>query len=112
MSLLDVFKRLRSGASDSKYTRSWHRDGVRVNLGVRMSEPSAESLFDEAHGASATDSVLGAYLAQLAVEGLCLVEPEAVLIPWSQLYDLISTPDHQSFADLLQLPPVRGLSWL
>jgi len=109
MSLRDIFNRLRSSSSETRYSRHWHDDGVRIRFGSVLLDQTAEALFDEAHRARGDDSVLGAYLAQLAVEGHCLVESEAAFIPWKELFELMASPDHPGLAALLGLPPESPL---
>lgn len=106
MRLLDLFKRVTgSKASEPTLKTVWSRDGVQVEFANQLTEASAEGLLEAIHSAGAEDSVLGAYLAQLATEGRCRIERRGATIPWSDLYDLQGSAEHVGALKLLELPP-------
>ncbi|MDO9074110.1 MAG: SNF2-related protein [Rubrivivax sp.] len=106
MGLLDFFKRVTgSKASEPSLKTVWTHDGVRVEFAGQLKEATSDGLLEAIHDAGAEDSVLGAYLAQLANEGRCRLERAAAMIPWRDLYELQSSAEHVGALKLLGLPP-------
>ena len=58
----------------------------------------------------ANDRMLGAYLFQLDEEGFLTQVLEQWLLPWAQLYQLMSDDAHRSSVVLLQLPPISNIT--
>ncbi|BCT69492.1 SNF2-related protein [Nitrosospira sp. NRS527] len=109
MTLLDLFRRTKKSIPAATFTSLWAQQGIQISFVSPLAEASAEALLDAVHGASAEDAIFGAYLAQLAVEGLCEIQSDIVLIPWKQVYDLLRSPEHEGAIQFLGLPPQRAL---
>lgn len=110
MGLFDVFRRKASeGQFDSVLNTVWTKDGVEIRLSKPMEVPSLEALQDALDKAGPEESVLGAYLAQLVVEGTCELRRDSVLVPWLHVYELLAREEHQGAIQLLGLPEIDAL---
>ncbi|SES67014.1 Helicase conserved C-terminal domain-containing protein [Nitrosospira multiformis] len=109
MGLLGLFRRKKKGGSTATLTSVWTPQGIQISFVSPLAEASPEALLDAVHGAPAEDALLGAYLAQLAIEGLCQIQADTVLLPWKQVYDLLKSPEHEGAIQFLALPPQRAL---
>ena len=110
MGLFDVFRRKASeGQFDSVLNTVWTKDGVEIRLSKPMEVPSLEALQDALDKAGPEESVLGAYLAQLVVEGTCELRRDSVLVPWLHVYELLAQEEHQGAIQLLGLPEIDAL---
>lgn len=106
MGLLDFFKRTTgSKSSEPSFKTVWTDEGVQVEFASQLKEASPDGLLDAIHDAGAEDTVLGAYLAQLANEGRSRLERSAAVIPWADLYELQGSAEHVGALKLLGLPP-------
>ncbi|MEO3711488.1 SNF2-related protein [Roseateles flavus] len=106
MGLFDFLKRSTiSKAAESTLKTTWTEEGVRIDFARELSEPTSEGLLDAIHEAGAEDTVLGAYLAQLASEGRCRLGLGSATIPWSDVYALLASAEHVGALKLLGLPP-------
>lgn len=106
MRFLDIFKRAKGSSSNEPALKTtWTRDGVRVEFAKLLSDASAEGLMEALDQAGPEDSLLGAYIAQLAEENRCVVDPKGATIPWSDVYELQSSAEHVGALQLLNLPP-------
>lgn len=110
MSLFDFLKRTTSSkGQEPDLTTIWATDGVRVAFNNDIAEPTPEGLLEAIHQAGAQDSVLGAYLAQLASESRCRVDARGVTIPWADIYELQGSAEHAGALRLLALPQPSSL---
>jgi hypothetical protein len=110
MGLFDFFKRgTTSKGNAPALTTTWRAEGVRVEFNNDIAETTPEGLLDAIQQAGAADSVLGAYLAQLASESRCLVDVRGVTIPWADIYELWGSVEHAGALKLLALPPLSPL---
>jgi HJR/Mrr/RecB family endonuclease len=110
MGLLDFFKRTVGFHTEEPTLKTaWVVDGVRIEFAKGLSEATAEGLLSAIHESGAEDSVLGAYLAQLASEDRCEVDFDGVLIRWQDVYDLQGSAEHIGALQLLELPPQSPL---
>ena len=83
MGLFDFFKRTVGAKTDVPMLKtSWTPKGVRVEFSRPLISSTPEALLDAIHESSLEDSILGAYLAQLAIEGKCDLEDDGALIVW------------------------------
>ncbi|SMR67724.1 SNF2-related protein [Cupriavidus plantarum] len=106
MGLFDFFKRAAAAKADKPtLMTSWKLEGVRIEFARELAESTADGLLDAIHEAGPDDSVLGAYLAQLAAENRCRLDRKGALIPWGDLYDLQGSAEHVGALKLLGLPP-------
>ena len=110
MGLFDFLKRsIGSKGNEPMLTTTWAAEGVRVEAANEISEPTPEGLLEAIHQAGAEDTLLGAYLAQLASESKCLVDQRGVTISWADIYDLQGSAEHAGALKLLALPPTSPL---
>ena len=110
MGLFDFLKghKATPGEAASLMTR-WTREGVRIEFAATLSDVSIEGMLEALNGAGAQDSVLGAYLAQLAAEARCSLDAQGVTIAWDDLYQLQASAEHVGALQLLGLPPSSPL---
>ena len=113
MGFLDIFKRATNGRSDGPALKTtWTREGVRVEFASELVDVSADGLLEAIHRAGPEDSVLGAYLAQLAGENRCVLDNKGATIPWADIYELLGSAEHVGALQLLNLPhqgPLRPI---
>lgn len=106
MGLLDFLKRSTAVKSSEPTLRTtWTDAGVRIEFARELAEPTPEGLLDAIHEAGAEDTVLGAYLAQLASEGRCKLTTASATIPWTDIFSLQTSAEHVGALTLLGLPP-------
>lgn len=106
MGLFDFFKRAVTPMADEPTLKSsWTQGGVRIEFARDLAEPTADGLFEAIHDAGPEDSVLGAYLAQLAAEDRCRLDSKGALITWGDIYDLQGSAEHVGALKILSLPP-------
>ena len=106
MGLFDFFKRAAAPKAEKPtLTTSWTREGVQIEFARELAESTADGLLEAIHDAGPEDSVLGAYLVQLAAEDRCRLGRKDVLIPWGDLYELQGSAEHVGALKLLGLPP-------
>ncbi|TAM24356.1 MAG: helicase SNF2 [Candidimonas sp.] len=110
MGLFEFFKRPAGSRSGEPLLKiAWINDGIRIEFMGELMEASPEGLLAAIHEAGAEDSVLGAYLAQLATENHCRLDSKGVTIPWLDLYELQGSAEHVGALNLLNLPPLGPL---
>lgn len=110
MALLDFLKRsIGSKSSEPALKTTWTEYGVRIEFTNNIAELTPDGLLEAIHQAGAEDSVLGAYLAQLAAESKCQIDARGVTIPWNDIYELQSSAEHAGALRLLELPPASPL---
>lgn len=110
MGFFDIFRRkLSSGTTESALNTAWTKAGIEIRLAKTMPEPSVEALQDAFEEAGPEDSVLGAYLTQLVVEGACELRQESILLPWVRVYELLGCDEHRGAVQLLGLPEMGTL---
>ncbi|CAG9172572.1 hypothetical protein LMG23992_02270 [Cupriavidus laharis] len=106
MGILDFFKRSASTkAGRSVLKPAWTDEGVRIEFAQQLPEASPEGLLEAIHEAGPEDSLLGAYLAQLASEDKCELDRSGVLVPWQQVFALQGSVEHAGALHFLDLPP-------
>ena len=105
MRLFNFFKRSTTAATPTALTSTWTEQGVEFHFTVPLSEASTESLLDALQHASQNEVVLGSYLAQLAVDGICEIKTTSALISWPHIYALFQAPEHVGALKFLGLPP-------
>lgn len=104
MALLGRIQRLFGGASPVAAAARWTHEGVVIPFEQPLTSPSAEGLEDAASTASASQTVLLAYLLQLAQAGRLQLSSRQALLPWSQLFELLASPEHQGSLEFFELP--------
>ncbi|PXW22304.1 SNF2-related protein [Paraburkholderia caballeronis] len=106
MGFFDFFKRATTAKTHEPTLKIvWTGEGAWVEFARDLPEPTAEALLEAIHTAGPEDTVLGAYLAQLAAEERCVLEESGALIPWLDLYELQGAVEHVGALRLLALPP-------
>lgn len=110
MGLFDFFKRAVGAKPDETTLKvDWTPEGVRVEFTRPLICSTPEALLDAIHEAGPEDSVLGAYLVQLAMEERCYLDVNGALIAWPDVYELLGSTEHQGTVQLLGLPPIGPL---
>lgn len=110
MPLWDLLRRaVGSRSAEPSLMTAWTLGGVRIEFVTELREVSPDGLLDAIHKASAQDSVLGAYLAQLATEGHCILDRSGATVPWQEVYKLHASAEHVGALRLLGLPPLGPL---
>ncbi|MGQ0511535.1 MAG: SNF2-related protein [Betaproteobacteria bacterium] len=85
-------------------------EGLRYALFQTGSSHDAETAFNLAGKAAAQDQALATYLAQLVQEEIALVRDDAVVLPWSAVYELLRDEEHAGCVELLGLAPLTDLT--
>lgn len=106
MGLFDFFRRTVSTNNKQTLKTHWTSEGVQIEFTHPLSVATLEAFLEAIHLAGPEDSVLGAYLAQLVIEGPCLLNTQGVQIVWPEVYKLLSSSEHQGAVQLLGLPEV------
>lgn len=105
MGFFDIFKRSQSGGSSSSVlVTTWATEGIVVKFSAPLSTPTGEALQEALAQAGPADSVLGVYLAQLAMEGLCEIRRDSVMLPWDRVYEMSASEEHQGMMQLMNMP--------
>lgn len=106
MGLFDFFRRSTTTKSAEPLLKTaWTTEGVRIEFATSLAAPTADGLLDAIHEAGAEDTVLGAYLAQLACEGRCKLDTSSATVSWSDVYALKASAEHIGALKLFNLPP-------
>lgn len=106
MGLFDFFRRsTTTKTSEPVLKTAWTTEGVCIEFATRLAEPTAEGLLDAIHEAGAEDTVLGAYLSQLASEGRCRLDASSATVSWTDVYTLQASAEHVGALKLFNLPP-------
>lgn len=110
MGLFDIFRRKPSADKPSSaLSTAWTTQGIEVRLEKAMAMPSLEALQDSLDNAGPDDSVLGAYLSQLVLEGECELRQESIIFPWERVYELLASEEHVGALQFFDLPELRPL---
>jgi hypothetical protein len=95
MGLFDFFKRApASKVGSPKLKTTWTTEGVCIEFARALPEPTADGLLEALHEAGPEDSVLGAYLVQLASENRCSIDRQGALVRWHDVYELRELAEH------------------
>ncbi|GAB7535224.1 SNF2-related protein [Burkholderia sp. 3C] len=106
MGLFDFLKRSKTAkSSEPTLKTAWTDAGVRIEFAHELTEPTPEGLLDAIHEAGAEDTVLGAYLVQLASDGRCQLAVASATISWADIFALQISAEHVGALKLLELPP-------
>lgn len=108
MGLFDFFKRGKSSAKPT-LSPSWLAGGVLFVFSKSPTELDVEDLLKQFDGATPEESLLGAYLSQLVMEGLARFRDEGLFISWETVFGLLKNPEHSGAVDYLGLPPAGTL---
>lgn len=111
MSLFDFIRqRLGAGPEDSRaLVREWTDSGVHVRFTSTLAEPTVDALLSSTDKATAEETFLAAYLAQLVVEERATLTTNGVTILWGVVYELLESAEHAGAVQALELPSVRPL---
>jgi hypothetical protein len=110
MGIFDIFRsKSAKGPANSVLHPAWTKDGVEIRLAKPMSAASVEALQDAIEESGPEDSVLGAYLTQLVVDGACELRCDSILVPWLRVYELLAREEHHGALQLLGLPEIGAL---
>ncbi len=106
MGLFDFFRRATNTRGDQPSLKtSWSDAGIRFEFGHELDKPSPEGLLEALEDAGPEETVLGAYLVQLAGEQKCLLDRKGATISWGDLYELQASAEHAGALAFLSLPP-------
>ncbi|MCA3081808.1 MAG: restriction endonuclease [Burkholderiales bacterium] len=120
MGILDIFKkaliatRTKAGSKSASSEKpmldlQFTASGVTLEFMRPLATADLASLQDALESANAQDSVLGAYLVQLATDGHANLTKETLTVPWSKVYELLSSAEHAGTVEWLALPPPSPL---
>lgn len=111
MGLFDFIRQRIGGSSEPAraLVREWTNDGVFVRFASALTEPTVDGLLSSTDNASAEETFLAAYLAQLVVEERALLTTRGVTLPWKTVYELLESPEHAGAVTSIGLPPTRAL---
>lgn len=110
MGIFDIFRRKSvKEPADSALNPAWTTDGVEIRLAKPMAMASVEALQDAIEESGPEDSVLGAYLTQLVIDGACELRCDSILVPWLRVYELLAREEHHGAVQLLGLPVIGAL---
>lgn len=119
MGILDIFKRALGSTSlmangqgplaKPKLALQFSPTGVILEFNQSLASTDIESLQDAMESANAQDSVLGAYLTQLAADGFATLTSNSLTVPWGKVYELLSSAEHAGAVEWLSLPPPSPL---
>lgn len=109
MGLFDFLSRNGKAASAASLNPVWSERGVEIQFAREFNEPSTEGLLDASQDLNQGDSLLAAYLAQLAIEKISEIGDRSVFISWDGLYKLLRDPSHTEVVGFLRLPPMCDL---
>lgn len=110
MGIFDIFRRKSAKEpADLALNPAWTKDGVEICLAKPMGMASVEALQDAIEESGPEDSVLGAYLTQLVVDGACELRCDSILVPWLRVYELLAREEHRGAVQLLGLPEIGAL---
>lgn len=119
MGIFDFFKKVSrlgstapatpGGSAASALALQFSAVGVALQLESPLASADLASLQEALDAASARDSVLGAYLAQLVNEGYAELTTDAITVPWAQVYELLASAEHAGAVEWLDLPPPSPL---
>lgn len=110
MGLFDFFRRPMAIKSSKPVLKTaWTTEGVCIEFATKLTKPTADGLLTAIHEADAEDTVLGAYLAQLASEGRCELDRNSATVSWTDVYALQASAEHVSALKLFNLPPQSPL---
>ncbi|MDF3981719.1 SNF2-related protein [Luteibacter sp. PPL201] len=106
MGLFDFFKRATSERGEQpSFKTSWNEAGIRFEFAHELHALSPDGLLEALEDAGPEETVLGAYLAQLAGEQRCLLDRKGATISWADLYELQASVEHAGALAFLNLPP-------
>lgn len=110
MSLFEFLKRAVGAKTDERTLKlSWTDEGVRFDFSRPLAVATAEGLVDAIERCGPEESLLGAYLSQLATEGKCRLETTHACVGWGELFALLGSAEHAGAVQLLNLPPPSPL---
>lgn len=109
MGLFDFFTRGGKSVSVTALTPIWSSLGVEIQFASEFADVSTEGLLDASQGLNQDDSLLAAYLAQLAIENICEIRSRSIFISWGSLFQLLQDPSHAEVIAFLRLPPICDL---
>jgi hypothetical protein len=108
MGIFDFFKRAK-GSTTRALLPSWREEGVLFGFAERPAQLDVEGLLTHFDGASPEESLLGAYLSQLLMDGVATLDDEGLFIGWGAVFELLKSSEHKGAVDYLGLPAVGSL---
>lgn len=108
MGLFDFLKRGK-GSATRTLLPSWHVEGLLFAFAHRPAELDVEEVLKQFDGASPEETLLGAYLSQLVMDGDATLGDEGLFISWGTVYELLKSSEHSGAVDYLGLPAVGVL---
>lgn len=108
MGLFDFFKRGKASAAP-RLLPTWREEGVLFAFAERPAELDVEGVLNHFDGASAEESLLGAYLSQLVMDGDATLGDDGLFISWGTVFELLKSSEHSGAVDYLGLPAVGSL---
>lgn len=108
MGLFNFFKRGK-GSTTPRLLPTWREEGVHFYFAERSAELDVEGVLNHFDGASAEESLLGAYLSQLVMDGDATLGDHGLFISWGTVFQLLKSSEHSGAVDYLGLPAVGSL---
>jgi HJR/Mrr/RecB family endonuclease len=111
MGLLDSLLQRMAGRKPEHgvFLRHWTDEGVVFGFKRPLEAETTDALVAVADKASAADTFLAAYLAQLVMADRSRLTRVAAIIPWATLYELRHSAEHAGVIEALNLPEERDL---
>lgn len=107
--VFNLFTRNKKLENANQLSPIWTADGVEIRFAITLTEATVEGLLDAVHKYGQVDALLGAYLAQLAIDGTCVINSSSIFISWSNIYKLLLDPEHVGAVKFINLPSVGVL---
>ncbi|KIN89384.1 SNF2-related protein [Thauera sp. SWB20] len=108
MGLFDFFKRGKASAAP-RLLPTWREEGVLFAFAERPAELDVEGVLNHFDGASTEESLLGAYLSQLVMDGDATLGDDGLFISWGTVFELLKSSEHSGAVDYLGLPAIGSL---
>jgi HJR/Mrr/RecB family endonuclease len=108
MGLFDFLKGRKGAARGNQaLAQQWTPAGVELKFAKRLEAPDLDSFLGLVDRSSAEETILAAFVGQLISEERCSLESDRVVLPWAELYRMISDREQSASVSILR-PPSTG----